>query len=373
MVATSVISISPPDQRLHRDLLDAPGGFAWWYADMVDAHGNGLVLIWSFGLPFLPGYASAARSGSAQRAGDRPSLNLATYKNGELDFYLLQEFEPSEVEWSDDGESWTFGDNKLSSRVQGDRRIMRVELDTDVPGLDGRLDGEIEIVGRARKPFGGETPVEGLPEHDWTPLTVLAHGRAELAFPDGSTWQCEGRAYHDRNGGNVPLHDVGIDHWIWGRAPLEDRELIYYLLWPSPDEDPVALGMEIAADGQTTVHEHLEVTRTAQTRNIGGLRWWRDLELRLDGQPWLDVTHRWVVDSGPFYMRYLTRATAPNGRTATGVGELCEPDRIDLGRHRPLVRMRVHHSQGHNSMWLPLFSGPREGRVSRLIRSFLPS
>ncbi|MGM0558735.1 MAG: hypothetical protein ACQEVA_20280 [Myxococcota bacterium] len=372
MVATSLISISPPDQPLHRDLLDAPGGFAWWYADMVDERGNGLVLIWSFGLPFLPGYADSARRGKAQRPGDRPSLNLSTYREGELDFYLLQEFDPADVTWAEDGETWSFGDNRLTSRIEDGKRIMRAELSTDIPGTDGVLEGTIEIAGTPRQPFGGETRIEGLPEHDWTPLTVLADGRAELAFPDGTDWQCEGRAYHDRNGGDVPLHDVGIDHWIWGRAPLEDRELIYYLLWPAPDAAPVALGMEIGTNGETTVHEQLEVDRGSASRNMGGLRWWRDLELCLGGELWLRVTHQWVVDSGPFYMRYLTRASAPDGHTVTGVGELCEPDRIDLGRHRPLVRMRVHHPQGQNSMWLPLFSGPRQGRVSRLLKSFLP-
>jgi hypothetical protein len=373
MVATSVISISPPEQQLDRTLLEAPGGFAWWYADMVDDDGNGLVLIWSFGLPFLPGYASAARRGDAPEAGERPSLNLATYREGELDFYLLQEFDPADVNWSSDGQSWTFGRNQLSSRIVEGRRRLVAELDTDVPGSDAPLTGTIQIHGKPRKPFGGETEANGLPEHDWTPLTVLADGQADLTFPNGETWQCRGRAYHDRNGGNVPLHDVGIDHWIWGRAPLDDRELIYYLLWEAPDDDPTAIGLEIAADGATTLHESLDVTCRGRARNMGGLHWWRELQLGIDGQPWLDVSHRWVVDSGPFYMRYLTRATTPDGATATGVGELCEPARIDLGRHRPLVRMRVHRPTGRNSVWLPLFSGPRSDRVARLLRSFLPA
>lgn len=372
MVATSVISISPPEQPLHRGLLEAPGGFAWWYADMVDDQGDGLVLIWSYGLPFLPGYASAARRGEAPAAGERPSLNLATYRRGELDFYLLQEYSPTQVNWSAEGDAWTFGDNRLISRIEDGRRVMRADLSTDIPGSDGKLSGSIEIEGAPRKPFGGETHIDGLPEHDWTPLTVLADGRAVLEFPDGSSWTCSGRAYHDRNGGNVPLHDVGIDHWIWGRAPFEDRELIYYLLWPAPGEPPTAVGLEIGPDGSTTFHEALDVRRAGGSRNMGGLKWWRQLELGLDGDPWLEVSHRWVVDSGPFYMRYLTRASAPDGSTATGVGELCEPARIDLGRHRPLVRMRVHKPRGRNSMWLPLFSGPREGRVTRLLRSFLP-
>ena len=48
-----------------RGVLDTPG-FAWWYLDVVDAEGTGLVLIWSFGLPFLPDPVA--------RAGDRLDL-----------------------------------------------------------------------------------------------------------------------------------------------------------------------------------------------------------------------------------------------------------------------------------------------------------
>jgi hypothetical protein len=89
------------------------------------------------------------------------------------------------------------------------------------------------------------------------------------------------------------------------------------------------------------------------------------------------VHHRDVVDSGPFYMRYITQIRDQTGdqtgdQTTRGVGELCEPGRVDLHRHRPLVRMRVHHLGGDNSIWLPLFTGPKTGRVRRLLGSWLP-
>ena len=53
-----MLSLTSPDTPLDRTLLDVAGGFAWWYLDLVDERGDGLVLIWSFGLPFLPGYAA---------------------------------------------------------------------------------------------------------------------------------------------------------------------------------------------------------------------------------------------------------------------------------------------------------------------------
>ena len=83
----------------------------------------------------------------------------------------------------------------------------------------------------------------------------------------------------------------------------------------------------------------------------------------------LCIDGRQVVDSGPFYMRFITRGSVDGGEEATGIGELIRPDRVDLGRHRPLVRMRVHDvREGDNSMWLPLFTGPKRGRIRRLMR-----
>jgi carotenoid 1,2-hydratase len=41
---------------------------------------------------------------------------------------------------------------------------------------------------------------------------------------------------------------------------------------------------------------------------------------------------------------------------------------VDLDLHRPFVRMRVHRTEAPSSFWLPLFSGPREGRWRRLGR-----
>jgi carotenoid 1,2-hydratase len=97
----------------------------------------------------------------------------------------------------------------------------------------------------------------------------------------------------------------------------------------------------------------------------------RRLRLSVDGRPWLDVQHTVVADDGPFYLRLLSEGTAPDGETATGWSEVCRPDRVDLARHRALVRMRVHRTEGRNSMWLPLFTGTREGRIRRLLGQVL--
>jgi len=132
----------------------------------------------------------------------------------------------------------------------------------------------------------------------------------------------------------------------------------------------VALGIERGVDGSEREVE-LEVRMEGKIRGIAGMRSPRRLILTVGGRAWLDVRHTVVSDDGPFYLRLLSEGTAADGETATGWSEVVRPDRIDLARHRALVRMRVHRTSGANSIWLPLFTGTREGRIRRLLRQVI--
>jgi carotenoid 1,2-hydratase len=377
-----MINIGSAERPMHPRYLRAPGGFAWWYADLVDEYGDGLVLIWSFGLPFLPGYAQAARSGRPQRPVDRPSVYLVLYRRGHPEFYLLQEYTASEAAYESlaasgaDGEV-RIGRSRFHSRLAAGRRTLLAELDCHLPGTAERLIGTVHIDGVARRADdAGATPgttdpaVE--PPHLWTPLTGPARGEAELRFGDERPRRLAGRAYHDRNGGTAALHELGIDHWMWGRLPFEDREVIYYLLWPHSDaESPRCVGIEIDGAGRERRIEGLRVERIGERRTLGGMPWAQRLRLWHGRECWLDVHHRALADSGPFYLRFLSAGSRPGAAPVVGWGELCYPERVDLPIHRPFVRMKVHRPTGGGSLWVPLFSGPRRGRVRRLLRHVL--
>ena len=66
------------------------------------------------------------------------------------------------------------------------------------------------------------------------------------------------------------------------------------------------------------------------------------------------------VERGPFYSRWLAGDDA--------VVERCEVDRVFDRWHRPLVRMRLHGPSVRESIWAPLFCGPAQGRLARLLR-----
>lgn len=355
-----MLAISPPDQPLSRDLLDSPGGFAWWYMDLVDDDGNGCVLIWSFGLPFLPGRESAARRGQAERAGDRPSLNVAIYRQGRPALYLLQELDPSQADWPADGGRVRLGQSTLHTELSGGERVVHMAIDAALPS-GARLTGQVSMRGRGVKlaDSAGHDP-----HHQWSPLCTAAVGRATFSVDGRPILDVQGRGYHDRNGSTAPLGSLGISHWIWGRAPTADGERIWYLLWPERGE-PEAWGLQVASDGRTQVLPDLQVRLRGARRGIFGLPWWRTVELRHGGAPWLLVAHASTVDLGFFYGRWIVRATDPTGHVGTGIGEAVRPGRVDRWWNRWLVRMAVHRAQGPNSPFLPLFAGVR-GRLPAL-------
>ncbi|MFB6351006.1 MAG: hypothetical protein ABEN55_17950 [Bradymonadaceae bacterium] len=356
-----MLSIAPVDTDAGRRAMAAPGGFVWWYVDAVDADGNGCVIIWSYGLPFLPGYASAERKGEASEAAERPSLNVAVYRGGQLDCYLLREYSPEETVWRPEEGYWRFGETEMQSRRREGRRRVSVALDCPIPGGDRRLRGTVEIAGPAPAIAGGTR----MPNHRWSPRIVIGETGVDLRAGGTERYRSSGRGYHDANCGVTPFHRLGIERWLWGRCPLPDRELVFYGLWPAGDGAPQHRVLTFDADGDWHSERAVEFQLEGARRNIGGMRWWNTL--RVTGPAaasWspLEVEVRDVVDSGPFYMRYLTRSAS-----ATGVAELIRPGRIDLARHRPFVQMRVQRSGESNSAWLPLFSGPRRGRFRRLL------
>ena len=358
---TPLLTIAPPTHELSRHTLDCAGGFLWWYADMLDQHGNGMVLIWSFGLPFLPGYAAAARAGRGEAPADRPSLNVSIYERGRLVFYLLQELDPGDAEWTTDG--WRFGDSVITSEERDGVRALTATLSCPIPASDQWLRGTFSVRGTARR-ARPEDGIRGI--HDWSPLVALGHGAADLRAGN-IAYRVSGRAYHDCNAGSQPLHEAGIRAWSWGRVPRGEEERIYYVLWGESGA-PEGHGVTIGADGSLDVLR-LEARVTGRRLGVAGLRHPRRIELfdrDAGGAPWLVATVASILDDGPFYTRHFIR----DDTNVAGLAEYCRTDLIDLAIHRPLVRMRVHRTHEKNSMWLPLFSGPRPGRLRRLLGQF---
>lgn len=364
----------PADRAPDPAVLRSPGGFTWFYVDLVDdsAMGRGATLIWSWGLPFLPGYAKAARTGRPEVPIDRPSVSLVVYEGGREAFYLLSEFPPDRSEWGSDGRSWCLGDSRFSwtdtpaaQPGAAPIRTLQANLDLALP-TGGRAVGHLRLAGPLRRDASeGNGGVSCA--HEWAPMIAASRGCLELQTPEGRL-EVSGPGYHDRNSSGSPLQDLGIGNWWWGRLALPGRDLIFYRLVSASPGTPVRdLVVEVSADGRTRVCEDAGVATTGLRRSLWGLR-------RPDGVTFADPDGRpvridvdAVVDNGPFYQRYLLTGGCA-GEEGRGLGEHLVPGRVDTDLLRPLVGMRVHRAGGDNSMWLPLFSGDRAGRLRRLLR-----
>ncbi len=347
-------------------LLQTPGAFTWWYLDTVDAAGNGVVCIWSWGLPFLPDLRADDMPAS------RPSLNLAVYERGRCTFYLLQELRPEEASRARvgaDGETWSFGPTRFESTRRGGRRHVRADLDLPVPGSTSRLRGSIVLEGAVPVlPELGDARLPAL--HVWTPLCAPARAQVELDTDDGAfRFHSEGRGYHDRNQSRVPLDALGIADWTWGRVAEPDAEVVHYLLTPTdPNLPAVTLFLRLNEDGSVVASDQPKVTTRAPRRDLYGVRWPERVKLVDDTVGGADLHLAAPVERGPFYLRHALRDAITG---AQGWAERVVPGRVGVAWQQPFVRMRVH-THGSNSTWLPLFAGPASGRLGRLLAPAKP-
>jgi hypothetical protein len=318
-------------------------------------------------------------------------------------FYQLAEHAADDAEWDSANGRWRFGRSTIvcecdpsdsdpcreSSLVGAPKSAPRghlsLRLDCDVPASSARLSGEIEVTGVVCAPLGvlgepgahtalAEPSDRAAPSHLWTPVLTPALGRARLDVGGRPLLAVTGRAYHDRNGGAVALHRLGIRHWIWGRVAMPDYEAVYYVLFPERSgARAVAYLLRLREDGAAQSLPNAVARLSGPRLARFGMPWWSRVVVEAEdpsaptGRARLVVHAGSPVDDGPFYLRQLVEARDESGARGAGFGELVRPARVDLPGQEPFVRMRVHRVAGDNSPFLPLFTGPRPGRLTRLL------
>lgn len=358
-----MLGLSSPARTIDPALSTAPGGFLWWYADLVDDQGNGIVLIWSLNLPFLPDVSYGLRRGERPLPAHHPSLNVVVHRAGSPAFYLLQQHDQAAWEWDPAGGSWRVGASRiwLKGSTEADTTLT-AELDCVIPETGDHLRGTVTIRGPRRQ--AGDT-VWGDSVHRWCPLLTATEGTADLRWGDQHL-AIRGRAYVDRNECPVAITELGIKRWWWGRLPFADHELIWYRLDSTdPDVGSTQLLLRVERDGSSTL-THGGIALGPTRLGWYGLAYPRTLTLCPPGGTAVSVAVTEVTDDGPFYQRFAVRAHAGSA-VAHGVAELVEPSRIALPGLAPLIRMKVHQATGRNSFWLPLFVGGSAGRAAKLL------
>ena len=329
-----MLDLLAPQSRIDPAVLASDGAFAWWYLDLVDEKGDGLVLIWSFALPFLPGEGPSA---------EQPSLALSVYRDGQVDFVLLTELDKGEFTEA----GWRMGRSTFEQESRDGVRHLLAKLDIDTP--KGPVTGTIRVQGPERAaPQGASDGADAV--HGWSPQMGIGQAQATLRCADWSV-SLEGECYRDRNFCTRPLDQLGITRWVWGRAAVNGALLIWYLVEGEHPSSRVFLEREGAL-----AEVPVQVEYSAWRRDRYGLRWAERVHILGEGVD-LRVSQGAPLDHGPFYLRHPVQAVL-NGQSGRGWGELVVPDKLDRPWMRPFVNMRTQRLSG-NSMWLPLFAGPR--------------
>lgn len=352
-----MLDIAEPQPRQTVDAATSKGGFLWWYVDLRTPSGDGLVVIWSLGLPFLP----LARADVAPIS--RPAVSVAHYVDGKPHLYLLQDYRSGDAELDLKTGSGTIGRSSYAITSRGSEVRLFITLNEPIPSSNDRLQGTVLVNG----------PTTGLgssqyasSRHIWAPKTVHAEGYASLSY-GGQAHELRGSAYFDSNVSNTPLHSQGILSWNWGRITFPDYTLVYYEVEDTEGTRLRHLYRQGAHSELVRLRGRLAFGRIE--RGFYGLKAPREVVIGAqDVSIWAEAIA--LVEDGPFYARGLLRAHDHNGKKGCGFCETVVPSKIDQPWQRPLVRMRTHQVGGHNSVFLPLFNGPTKGRMDRLFCAF---
>jgi hypothetical protein len=356
-----MLQIVSADSAFDSSALQTPGGFAWWYLDLSDDRGDGLVVIWFFGLPFLPTYS---KNTVRPIASSRPGICIAVYRGYKQLFYLLQEDLAGSALFGPNSSEVAIGSNRFYLEHKGETTSVSADIDTCIPGSRDRLVGTVRAQGPRLRGL-----TDGVPNrvHTWSPILTSALGEARLRIDERELFDLRGRVYVDRNASSEPLSELGITQWHWGHLAFADRELLFYELLPVNDyrDAPLSIVLTIGRDGITEIR-HSPIQWSGNKRDRYGLKWHRWADLSSPDKHPVRVHFRSLVDNGPFYLRFLIEGVDnPSGQTGYGFAELVKPDRIDLAAMRLFIQMRIHRKQGPNSLFLPFFSGENRGRWGR--------
>ncbi len=353
-----------------------PGSYEWWYFDGISEDGNyQVVIIFYEGCPFSTRYVRSVEKdpeGEDARAARHPAISISLYYKGVPIFYSLSEYPPDQCSFDEGQAAVAIGENSLrftERETHGsdgfgsyDLRINeRLPSGDELKGIltfSGMDPNERLFTGNGKSPAASADSTvadgEDVPGHLWNlvlpranmqcRINLLRNGlvKKELKF--------EGAGYHDHNLGSEPMKESFRD-WYWGRVHFPHATLVYYIM----NKNGVPGSKEriqdyrawlISPDNRRLLHS-LELTGLKKRSTNGFLlRPARRLHLR-DKELEIEVRHRVLADSGPFYCRYISEAKlvhpALEKQTATGIAEYIRPDRIHRRLFWPLVHMRLRY------------------------------
>lgn len=324
--------LDPAEEAAHTAWLQqTPGAYEWWYFDARSVDGVWtLACIWFLGNPFSPYYAEAARG----QGGDpfaAPALFFALYKEGRLHAYHFSQFERNGMEAGADvgGPLPTclhFGPNTLSL-ANGQWQMALTDENANGRHLDAALSFTAPPLQAA--------PVQSDlfdDTHSWLPAAPFCTVSGQIILreahnPGAETIAFMGTGYHDHNWGRLPF-DAAIQDWYWARAALGGtRAAVLYHVRPKGGKAALT-HLLLFENGELRRHE-TDCRVTLSRRVLSGLGALYATRLTASaGDLHAEFTLEKRLDSAPFYVRALCRATVREGEReeqGQGIGEYLSP------------------------------------------------
>jgi carotenoid 1,2-hydratase len=309
-------------------------GYEWWYFDAWDERTEvSLVVIFYQGNPFSRRMFDRRSAMFKSPASGFPALSVSLHRKGVPLFIGFKEF--TEAETQVGASSFQVGPNFFEQ----ENGFWRIQLDFALPGglqLRAKLRFEYGKDGWFHQPDATDA-------HGWNLASghCTASGQAVVLSGGSVSHRVElkGNGYHDHNWGIRPLHR-DFQSWSWARIHLEGATVVFY-------HKKLVTGVEAAfgwlcRDGSDTA-EPVSITAARKKRSLFGL--FSPRQFQLEGKGFrATLRHETVLESGPFYQRFISGTHAVlDGRSSFvhGISEFIQADRIHRRRFRPLLDMRI--------------------------------
>ncbi|WZO97379.1 hypothetical protein EP7_004411 [Isosphaeraceae bacterium EP7] len=341
-----------------------PGSQEWWYFDAISDDGrDAVVIIFYAGCPFDPAYGVPSRKvlrtgrGVAPDPLDHCAVGISWYRPGEPGPPRRWPGQPGaetrafalNVHRRDDFTQTArpFRVDVAGSVVSRDDEGYLIKV--DVPDVDGRRRIRAKLRFRpaaATVPFESELGTPGSP-HTWILAAADCRVEGEIVIDGTPPLEFRGRGYHDHNAGAHEL-SVSVRRWGWGRAHLGDRTCVYYDSM-TEDGNHRSLWLSHAGEAQSESSSPAAIIMDEPARSGFGIPFPGLIRISADGAEIL-VRPRSLVDSGPFYLRWISdweiREATGEVCRGTGIHELLDTRRLNHFALNWMIPFRLKRPKG---------------------------
>lgn len=355
--------------EIDRDIwhnLQEPGSYEWWYFDAEDQEQDlSFVCIWFAGFAFSPYYMDHyldwKKNGSAPpEVLDYAAFSFQLYENGHETVNFIKEGRSSLFESSGSNIEARFESNRFY--YDPERQSYILDIAFDFPARRQKVTARLTFTAKHRYSYrkNDENNHGNVSHHEWLLALPRADVSGSLVLEDTlkkktRTIPVRAKGYHDHNLGLMPVHEY-ISTWYWGRAFSDMYDLVYYVIsFKNSGYKPLALCMlHDNAAKELIVHEGLSVETSGIRRGLFVPVHSPELSFFLDDFR-IDIEQRRVLDSGPFYLRYVSNIVLNNdGKRRVklvGISEFLSPGRLKLPLLRFFIRCRVWRDGTRSKMY----------------------